>query len=299
VIRAWRLAGGALVETERPDPIAGDDEVIVAVEAFVLGPREATASGDWIAGGACVGTVSATGEAATHLLGARVLVGPLSPCGECDVCRRGNACVCPAGTTLGVSRPGTMAASVAASARWVCRIEAGLEVPGPAAALLPREAADAYAMYARAGVSPGEPVVIVGSGPMARFVADIARARGCKPTGADNADDTTKPRRIFETAGTAEARATAMAVANHGATVALCPSTSPAPVDVDRVIRLDVNVLGVAGAHPDLVPEVAAMAVKGEIDVAAAAMVVSVADDIASALAAAQRDGKGLVVRIA
>ncbi|MBA3396309.1 MAG: alcohol dehydrogenase catalytic domain-containing protein, partial [Deltaproteobacteria bacterium] len=51
----------------------GDDDLAVDVEAM---------SGD-----ACVGIVARAGERAAVLRGKRVLVGPIDPCGECEVCR--------------------------------------------------------------------------------------------------------------------------------------------------------------------------------------------------------------------
>lgn len=298
MIRAWRASGSALVETERPDPTPGPDDVVVAVEAFVLGPRERSASDDTIAGGAAVGRVTASGEAASHLVGARVAVGPYWPCGECDVCRRGNACVCPSGDVLGRSRDGTMAESVVAAARWVCRVDGELDIPGSSAALLPREATDAYAMWARAGVSPGEPVVVVGDGPVARLVEQIATARGCKPSRPADAEPTQKPRRIFETTGTADSRAAALAAANAGATIALYSTETNAPLDIATLVPLDATVVAIAGAHPDLMPEVAALAVKGDLALADAARVAGIGDDIAAAIADADQAGKALVIEL-
>jgi hypothetical protein len=57
-----------------------------------------------------------------------------------------------------------------------------------------------------------------------------------------------------------------------------------ATVDLGDALDEDSTVIGVAGAHPDLLVDVAAMAVKGELDVAAACDAVPV-DDLASALA--------------
>src|SRR6187455_2644646 len=79
--------------------------------------------------GAAVGLVDDASEGAAVLLGKRVLVGPIDPCGQCDVCRRGGAAVCP----FAKRREG-VAARVRVASRWVVALADGLELPVPAAA---------------------------------------------------------------------------------------------------------------------------------------------------------------------
>ncbi len=107
------------------------DSAIVAVEAASVGPdgwaRAATATGL-----AAVGRVVECEPGAAHLAGQRVLVGRFAPCGECDVCRRGGATVCPVGTTLGEGVQGALvdpAGRLAAPARWLIPLEGPLDVP--------------------------------------------------------------------------------------------------------------------------------------------------------------------------
>src|SRR5215510_14196192 len=79
--------------------------------------------------GAAVGLVDDASEGAAVLLGKRVLVGPLDSCGQCDVCRRGGAPVCPF-----AKRRDRMAARLRVASRWVVALADGLELPVPAAA---------------------------------------------------------------------------------------------------------------------------------------------------------------------
>jgi threonine dehydrogenase-like Zn-dependent dehydrogenase len=257
-----------------------DDQLLVRVEACVAGGPELRALGDGATvapGGAAVGVVESTGDAAGDFTGARVVVGPFDPCGECAVCRRGHAAVCPARVARGVSADGALATHVIARARWVCRLDGGLELPGPAAALLGREAAIAYAMYARLGVPPGEPVAVVGEGPIAALVIQLAAARSNRLV--DLASPPAEPVRVFETTGTAAGRARALSLAGPGAQVAMvAPGATGAeasePLPVDALFGAGASVAFVAGAHPDLIPEVAALAVKGELDLARVADVI-------------------------
>jgi threonine dehydrogenase-like Zn-dependent dehydrogenase len=330
------------------------DQVLVRVEASVVGAPELGDRIHWrtgwrvdrTPGGAAVGTVQDAGESATHLLGKRVLVGPDQGCGECDVCRRAGVVVCPEGARLGRDVEGTLATAVVARARWVCVLEGELAgvpgVDGPAAALIAREAAWAYAMFARAGVAPGEPVFIVGNDVVARFLCQIAAARSVRPmlVAASAAGDAgswveslggvavriperppgsreavpdpgaaraaamqaaasgghgKRPWYIFETSATSQGRALALSLAGPATRLTMlasaaitgsrpyqpvAPGPVPGPVPdpvLGPVLDLDGVIHGVAGAHPDLLPEVAALVVRGELDVTTAAEIVPVA----------------------
>lgn len=235
-------------------------------------------------GAAGVGRVVRAGERAEGLLDRRVLIGPIDPCGECDVCRRGGAAVCPL-----ARRRDALGATVTAAARWLVPLDDGLALPVPAAAAVAGDVALAYTLYARTGVGPRDPVVVVGECPIGRFLIEILLAKGIAPaalaTGgawadwlrargvpaaADRAalaaafaqqDHGARPWRVL----CAEPAAAAAAAALAGPRATLTVLAGAAALSGDLLAR-EVTVLGVAGAHPDLVVEVAAMCAKGEID---------------------------------
>src|SRR5689334_15324695 len=123
-------------------------------------------------GGAAVGRVDDASEGSAVLLGKRVLVPPSDPCGQCDVCRRGGAAVCPhAKHRTGVT------GRLRVASRWVVTLGDGLDLPVPAAAAVAGDVATAYTLYARTGLSPREPVVIVGDNAITRFLVQILRAK--------------------------------------------------------------------------------------------------------------------------
>lgn len=259
----------------------GEDDVAVALEAV-----QATAG---------LGRVVEAGARAQGLLGRRVVVGPIDPCGECEVCRRGGAPVCPH-----ARRRRELGAQVVAAARWVVPLEDGLALPVPAGAAIAGDAVLAYTLYARTGAAPREPVVVVGAAPVTRFLVEILLAKGIAPivvadparaawcawldgkgiTIAQATDPATaartiegalaaqglggRPWRVIAT--TADAAALAARLAGPRATL-----TVLAPIDElpGELAAREVTVIAVAGGHPDLVVEVAAMAVKGELDLVA------------------------------
>jgi 6-hydroxycyclohex-1-ene-1-carbonyl-CoA dehydrogenase len=325
----WRVTEHAVTA-----PTPGPVEVVIAVEAVTIDGVDlarARAGSALTPGRAAVGRVIATGEQATALLDRRVLVGPHLPCGECDVCRRGSAVVCPTGAALGATVPGAFADRVAVAARWAVPLEGPLAIAGPAAALLGGAAAHGYAFYARAGVGPREPTVVLGDDAVARCLVEVLVARGAPPVvlvGAGRPGDHdgwhswleskgatpvaipdgasseavrelargaldlrgqgVRPWFVFETGGRASAQSLAIAIAGPGATVVLAaPAATGAPtgaVDLGAALDRELTIISVAGAHPDLLVDVAALAIRGELDLAAAAEIVSPAE-LATALA--------------
>lgn len=264
------------------DAALGDDDVRIELEA-TSEP------------GAGIGRVIAAGERAAALLGKRVLFGPIDPCGECEVCRRGGAPVCPL-----ARRRGSLAEpTVTATARWVVALGDGLDLPA-IGAVVPGAVTIAYTLYARTGIAPREPVVIVGASPVARFLVEILLAKGAsiavvadpeatawsdwllgkgvtvaRTTDIDAARSTClaafsahglggKPWRVVATTG--DALPMAAHLCGPRATLTVLAPVASLPGDL---ATREVTVIAVAAAHPDLVVEVAAMCVKGDLDLAA------------------------------
>ncbi|HVK78924.1 MAG TPA: alcohol dehydrogenase catalytic domain-containing protein [Kofleriaceae bacterium] len=300
--RAWRRASDRfeLTELTVADPAPADDRVVVAVEAAAIDPWTATPVGR-VPGVAAVGRVTAAGAAAAEWLGARVLVPSHAPCGECELCRRGGAVLCPTGAAHGVDGPGALATVMTAAGRWLCRLDGALELPGPAAAALGGEIALAYALYARAGVGPREPAIVWGRGALARLCATILAAKGAPavvatddaalaavsthpvaadPAAADAAlrDHGARPRKVLVTDGDLIPAALAAAGPRATVVVATGPGRTPVAAASLTALRDEVTLAGVAGCHPDLVPELAALAVRGDLELASVVEVVAVAD---------------------
>jgi 6-hydroxycyclohex-1-ene-1-carbonyl-CoA dehydrogenase len=254
----------------------GEDDVAIELEAVQAG----------IAAG--VGRVVDAGTRAGELLERRVLVGPIDPCGECDVCRRGGAAVCPLARRRDELAPRTIAA-----ARWLVALGDGLDLPVPAAAAVAGDVALAYTLYARTGAGPREPVIVIGASPITRFLIEILVAKGIAPIAVTEPgpwDDwlrsrgvaTARDRAALDEALRAQSLGTkpwrlicaepaaipgAVDLAGPRSTLTLLAAGAPPPLS-GAVLTREVTIIGVAGAHPDLVVEAAAMCVKGEIDLA-------------------------------
>lgn len=188
--RAWMVTGnGALESVEHPAPSPEPQEVVVAVAAAQVPPWQLQRA--HVPGWAAVGRVVAAGEQALALLDQQVLVGPVDPCGQCEVCRRGGGTRCPLAQRRGDNARGTLAERITVAARWVTPLaEAKLDAPHAAHAALAGDAALAYTAYARSDLAPKEPVIVVGRSPVTRFLLQILVAKGITPVfvEADEAD---------------------------------------------------------------------------------------------------------------
>lgn len=259
---------------------ADDDSVVVAISA---------ARGD-----SGVGDVVDAGERAQVLLGKRVLVGPIDPCGECDVCRRGGAAVCPLAVRRGALTAGER---VRVAARWVVALGNGLELREDLAAAAAGELALAYTLYARTGIGPREPTIVTGNNAIAKFLLQILLAKGIAPTAVADPDDDgwidwllSKGIAIARVArdatdddarGAVTATLAAQDAAGRAWRVIACDGparaagiagpratlTLRAPIETiaGACLAREVTIIGVAGAHPDLVVEAAALCARGDV----------------------------------
>ncbi len=124
------------------------------------------------------GRVSAVGEGVTGWsAGDPVTVMPLRWCGRCPTCRAGHTHICDRLDFVGIDSTGAM--------QQLWNVPQELLVPLPPdlslrAAALVEPVAVAHHDVARASLSAGELVLVVGGGPIGVLIAVIARARGAK-----------------------------------------------------------------------------------------------------------------------
>jgi len=247
-----------------------------------------------IHGRSAVGRVDEASEGAAVLLGKRVLVGPYDACGQCEVCRRGGAPVCPLGTPRQA-----IGSRLRAATRWLVTLGDGLDLPVPAAAAVAGDVTTAYTLYARTGLSPREPVVIVGTTPITRFLVEILRAKAITPvvivdpnappewrdwllakgaaavSGGEPSlgaavlatiaaqGQGAKPLRLVAT--DPDALPIAVSLAGPRSTFTVFANGAGPPLPASLLAR-ELTIIGVAGPHPDLIVEAAAMCVRGDID---------------------------------
>lgn len=190
-------------------------------------------------------------------------------------------------------------------------------------AALADAAAAPYGALVRAQVAPGELCVIVGAGVRGRFAAGLARALGAHPivldgdphlrelalaAGARSALDSASldtpalaerlaseatslgaapgGPKLIETTGSAAGRRRALELATPGGVAALLSDGDgyDLRIPIEALCDGEAVVLGAAACHPDLLPELCALVVRGELDLASQVQLLPF-DDYAAAVA--------------
>jgi (R,R)-butanediol dehydrogenase / meso-butanediol dehydrogenase / diacetyl reductase len=208
-------SAGPIVTPVEPHPLTG------AQNPQILGHEFA---GDVMAVGPGVTSVSE---------GDRVAIMPLAYCGSCAYCRRGLQHLCATMACVGLSHAWGGMAEVATVAEYqVVRLPDGVSYAQ--GALIEPTAVAAYGVE-RAGVSPGDRVLVTGAGPIGALAALCARAAGASTV------------YVSEPNPARRARAEALGVA-----IVL----DPAAVDVPEYLREQSDGLGVdvaieCSGHPN------------------------------------------------
>jgi len=123
------------------------------------------------------GDVVAVGQGVTRVVeGDRVAVMPLAYCGQCAYCRRGYQHLCATMGCVGLSHAwGGMAELATVAEYQVVRLPDGVSYQQ--GALIEPTAVAAYGVE-RAGVKPGDRVLVTGAGPIGALAALCTRAAG-------------------------------------------------------------------------------------------------------------------------
>jgi (R,R)-butanediol dehydrogenase/meso-butanediol dehydrogenase/diacetyl reductase len=171
---------------ERPDPVPGPTDVVVQVAYNGLCGTDATEYskgpmmvplhtphpgsghvGPTTLGHEFVGTVVDAGADARHWVGKLVASGAGVSCGTCEWCRRGRTNLCAGYYTLGLSTHGGLAELVKAPASTLVEVPEGLAEEEAAIA---QPLAVGLHGVDRAGIRPGDRVVVLGAGAIGSFI---------------------------------------------------------------------------------------------------------------------------------
>ena len=177
-MRAWSIDafGSALTLNDRPEPVPGPGEVVVDVEAISLNYRDllvlagrydARAKMPLVPCSDAAGTVVAVGPGVTVPVGARVTT-VFAP-GWVD----GPPTAAGLRSTFAQPGPGVLAERIVVAEAAVCAAPPHLDAV--AASTLPCAALTAWnALFEHGSVGPGDSVLVLGSGGVSVFAAQLA-----------------------------------------------------------------------------------------------------------------------------
>ncbi|HVC41761.1 MAG TPA: alcohol dehydrogenase catalytic domain-containing protein [Candidatus Saccharimonadales bacterium] len=218
-MRAVRLVEAHRLElVDIPAPEAMPGEVVIRVDGCGICGSDLTSYKvglftDAVPGHELAGVIDSVGDGVTGWAhGASAVVDPKLPCGACEDCRSGASYRCAMALTAGIgfARDGGFAEFVAVPAPLLHRLPAGIALEH---ACLVEPLSVAIHGVDRARLRPGEPVVVVGLGPIGLFTVATLHARGIGPiVGVDPVEDR---RRLALDLGAATAVAELREVRGH------------------------------------------------------------------------------------
>lgn len=184
---------GRLVIERRPVPTPGPGEVLLRVrrvgvcgtDMHIFRGTQPYLSYPRVMGHELAGEVVEAPESSGLEAGDPVYVMPYLSCGTCAACRKGRPNACMSIQVLGVHRDGAMAEYLTVPVAFVRKVE-GIDLD--AAAMIEFLAIGAHAVR-RAGVRPGQSVLVVGAGPIGIAAALFARLNGGIVTAMDARTD--------------------------------------------------------------------------------------------------------------
>ncbi len=176
---------------DRPKPIPGADEAVLKIRTIgICGTDIHAYTGKQpffnysrVLGHEICGVVEEPGVSCGSVKpGDRVVVMPVTYCGECVACKAGKTNCCESASLYGVHQDGGFSEYLAVKERNLLKVPESLS--DVAAACIEPFTISAHAVR-RGNVNGGDAVLVVGAGPIGIGVAAIAKAKGARVVVAD------------------------------------------------------------------------------------------------------------------
>lgn len=195
-MRALQLvaSGAPLVLADVADPVAGPDEVVVAVAGCGVCHTDIGFWKDGVPtkrplpltlGHEIAGTIVDAGPPFRSLLGREVIVPAVIPCGACRLCAAGRGNVCRSQLMPGNDIPGGFADRIVVPGRGLCLVgdRGGYDLAD--LSVVADAVTTPYQAVVRSGLTPGDLAIVIGVGGVGGYAAQIAAARGAHVVAVD------------------------------------------------------------------------------------------------------------------
>jgi len=259
-----------LVDVERVGICGTDVEFYAGSMAYL---EQGLASFPLRLGHEWTGTVTAVGSSANdHWIGKRITGDTMLGCGHCRFCLGGHQHVCPDRREVGITDgwAGALAEQLLIPARFAFEIPPSVSV---AAAALVEPGGNSLRAVDAAGLSAGDPLLILGSGTIGLLAAQFALARGLDVHVAGERESSLELARslgvqhthsfddlggrpysaVIDATSSAEAPALAARLVDPAGRIVLIGlSGTPSLLDTRDIALKDVTAVGILSASPGL-----------------------------------------------
>lgn len=173
--------GEPLALVDLDDPVPATDEVVIRVEACGICGSDLHLADTYPLPGVTLGhefcgeVVAVGGDVVEVAEGDRVAALPLATCGRCGPCLTGRPRKCDRAAMIGIERPGGYAELAVIPGRSAFRLPSSFDARHGA---LVEPLAVGLHTVDRAGLSPGDDVLVIGGGPVGLAVAVWLRQLG-------------------------------------------------------------------------------------------------------------------------
>jgi L-iditol 2-dehydrogenase len=319
-MKAWVLGGpGELSLVEKPVPEPGRAEVLVRIDAIAVCATDieiikhglpAMIDGGspfnkgFTPGHEYMGTIVKLGPTVDEFeIGDRIAVEVHAGCGRCQRCREGMYTSClnygyraKGHRANGFSTDGGFAQYAVNNVNTMVHVPD--DMPDEEATLIVTAGTAMYGLDVMGGIIAGEPVVVIGPGPIGLMGVGVAKALGASPViltgtrprrlemgrqlGADHVVDVTKEdavdavqritagkgvHYVLECSGAPNALNEAARMVNRGGRICLAAfPAEPVPVDIAHLVRNNIYVFGIRGEGKSATHRAAALMAQKRFD---------------------------------
>ncbi len=250
------------------------------------------------------GTVT---EGPAHLIGKKVIIPAVLPCGECDLCKKGRSNICQSQLMPGNDFHGGFASHIKVPHKYLCSVPDSIleKYKLEELSVIADAISTPYQVMKKSEIEEGDLAIVIGVGGVGVYGALIAKIMGAKVIALDISDEklalakengvdatlntkdmdfrTLKGKvrelakeigapkfgwKIFEISGSKIGQETAFGLLTYTSTMSIVGFTmDKLEVRLSNLMAFDAKLIGTWGCKPELYPEVVDLIASGKLEI--------------------------------
>ncbi len=246
-------------------------------------------------------------EGPAHLIGQKVIVPAVLPCGECDLCKKGRSNICQSQLMPGNDFHGGFASHIKVPHKYLCPVPESMlqKYKLEELSVIADAISTPYQVMKKSELEAGDLAIVIGVGGVGIYGALIAKIMGAKVIALDISDEklanakkngvdatlntkdldfrTLKGKvrelakeigapkygwKIFEISGTKIGQETAFGLLTFTSTISIVGFTmDKIEARLSNLMAFDAKLIGTWGCKPELYPEVVDLIASGKLEI--------------------------------